>query len=100
MERLMTHVANGLLHFGWAVVGQQCADDCVWPRFNGMARLMAGISNKLYGLPWHENDWTDMDEARSDDAPMHAMDRVGMWVHGKCQRAATYLNEKYNERLL
>ena len=102
MQRLMTHVANGLLHFGWAVTGQECADGCVWPRFNGLARLMAGISNKLYGMPWSDDDFTDQDRRIwwvAVENP-HLLGRVTGWIYDRCHRAALYLDDKHNGQLI
>ena len=102
MQRIMTHVANGLLHFGWAVAGQECTDGCVWPRFNGLARLMSGISNKLYGVPWSDGDFTDQDRriwSIAVENP-HLLGSVTGWIYNHLHRTACNLDRRYDGKLL
>ena len=102
MENIMSHIANGLIHFGWAMAAQECTDECVWPKFNWLARLMGGVCNRLHGLPWSLDDFTQEDVEtwwNTVDNP-NMLDRIGGWFYRTCHRSAFYLDDKYNGNLI
>ena len=102
MEKVMVHVANGLLHFGWAVTGQGCNGDCPWPKFNWLATLMAGFSNKMYGMPWHDGDFTEEDKRiwwEAVESP-HLLGRITEWIYAHLHDIACDLDRRYDNKLL
>jgi len=102
MESVMAHVANGLMHFGWALVGQRCTDHCVRPKFNRFALLVGRTSNRLYGLPWNGNDFTRSDMEilwEALDNP-NLLQRIVNWMSDRLTNLATSLDQRYGGRLL
>jgi len=107
-QRWVVKLTSYIVHFGEALGGIECDSGCATARFNKLAFLINGISNRLNGLPWYDEDWTSDDEElfnkQCENYPVTIFDRastiacisvrgIGLWLNKLVEPDTVYISD-------
>ena len=102
-RRRMIRLSSYIIHFGDAVCGIDCSgvlhQGCSTGVFNRLAFVMNGISNRIYGVPFCDGDWTDEDRGRWDiefHSNYSLFDKASGIIGRAVVRVGTWINHRFD----